>query len=337
MTTHYDTLGVRKDADAETIKRAYRELVRQYHPDSLASERMRLQRGGSPSELRELERKHTLYQEKTRQINAAYKVLSDPRQRQSYDAQLQAPASSAARRQREAAAWTPPDPDRVGAYARRRRAENHPKPTQAESAPIALIAFMFLGLLFAFMFVFSLLLPESSVRLAERTPAEGRISSFDLQETAQLANATRAVWTQMAREPSATPLNANTLLNAAEAFFRSGSYDLAAEQYSRALAQLPATAALLLQRGRAYSALAQEANDAAAWDLALADYERALVLDSTLAEVYVERAWLNAHFWQQTGSVPLEALVRADLQTYEVLGGDASAARYQEALARLTK
>ena len=30
---YYDVLGVAKDADLNTIKKAYRKLVRQYHPD----------------------------------------------------------------------------------------------------------------------------------------------------------------------------------------------------------------------------------------------------------------------------------------------------------------
>ena len=31
--THYQTLGVARDADADTIKKAYRKPERKYHPD----------------------------------------------------------------------------------------------------------------------------------------------------------------------------------------------------------------------------------------------------------------------------------------------------------------
>ncbi len=59
----YATLGVAKDADAGAIKKAYRKLARQHHPD--ANE-------GDDSRFKE--------------IGEAYGVLSDPEQRQQYDA-----------------------------------------------------------------------------------------------------------------------------------------------------------------------------------------------------------------------------------------------------------
>ena len=59
---YYQTLGVSKQASAEDIKRAYRKLAHQYHPDT---------GNGDP--------------EKFKQINEAYQVLSDPGKRQQYD------------------------------------------------------------------------------------------------------------------------------------------------------------------------------------------------------------------------------------------------------------
>lgn len=62
----YAGLGVPKDADAAAIKKAYRKLARQYHPDQNA--------GDAKSEAR------------FKEIGEAYAVLSDPEQRRQYDA-----------------------------------------------------------------------------------------------------------------------------------------------------------------------------------------------------------------------------------------------------------
>ena len=70
----YLILGVARDANAVTIRRAFRALVRRYHPDAGT---------GSSSD-------------KFRQIVAAYETLSDPVRRQRYDRTLQeAPRSRA--------------------------------------------------------------------------------------------------------------------------------------------------------------------------------------------------------------------------------------------------
>src|SRR5690348_2656861 len=60
---YYAMLGVPVDADSDTIKRAYRQLARRYHPD-LAGEEGALQ---------------------MKRINRAYDVLSDPEKRLNYD------------------------------------------------------------------------------------------------------------------------------------------------------------------------------------------------------------------------------------------------------------
>ena len=61
----YATLGVAKDADAATIKKAYRKLARTLHPDQNA--------GDAKAE------------ERFKDVGEAYAVLSDPEQRQQYD------------------------------------------------------------------------------------------------------------------------------------------------------------------------------------------------------------------------------------------------------------
>jgi DnaJ-class molecular chaperone len=64
--THYDALGVPLDADATTLKKAYRRLAMKHHPDK---------NGGDPEAA-----------ERFQQISLAYEVLSDPQKRSIYDA-----------------------------------------------------------------------------------------------------------------------------------------------------------------------------------------------------------------------------------------------------------
>jgi len=65
MADYYDLLGVPRDADAATIKSAYRKLALKYHPDR------------NPGD-KEAE-------ETFKELNAAYAVLSDPQKRARYD------------------------------------------------------------------------------------------------------------------------------------------------------------------------------------------------------------------------------------------------------------
>ena len=64
MADHYETLGVQRDASADEIKKAYRRLARELHPDVNPS--------GEAAE-------------RFKQVTHAYDVLSDPNQRQQYD------------------------------------------------------------------------------------------------------------------------------------------------------------------------------------------------------------------------------------------------------------
>ena len=62
---YYETLGVARDADAAALKRAFRNLAKQHHPDRNP--------GDESSE------------QKFKQVNEAYEALKDPQKRAAYD------------------------------------------------------------------------------------------------------------------------------------------------------------------------------------------------------------------------------------------------------------
>jgi DnaJ-class molecular chaperone len=66
MKDYYDTLGVPENADDEDVRKAFRKLAFQYHPDkNIGNEKYA--------------------EEKFKDINEAYSVLSDPAKRRQYD------------------------------------------------------------------------------------------------------------------------------------------------------------------------------------------------------------------------------------------------------------
>ncbi len=64
MADYYDLLGVSRDVDADSLKKAYRRLARQYHPDV---------------------NKDPAAEDRFKEIGRAYEVLSDPQARARYD------------------------------------------------------------------------------------------------------------------------------------------------------------------------------------------------------------------------------------------------------------
>ncbi|MFY9580175.1 MAG: molecular chaperone DnaJ [Gaiellaceae bacterium] len=65
MATLYDTLGVKKGSSADEVKKAYRKLAAKYHPDK------------NPGD--------ATAEEKFKEVQNAYDVLSDPEKRKQYD------------------------------------------------------------------------------------------------------------------------------------------------------------------------------------------------------------------------------------------------------------
>ena len=62
---YYDVLGIDRNADEKTIKKAYRKLAKKYHPDTNA---------GNPDAT-----------DKFKEVNEAYDILSDPKKKKMYD------------------------------------------------------------------------------------------------------------------------------------------------------------------------------------------------------------------------------------------------------------
>jgi DnaJ-class molecular chaperone len=74
MKDLYATLGVPDSADADTIKKAYRKLAKQNHPDATGGDKKKTER--------------------FKEIGDAYAVLSDPKKRHEYDRLRHAPVGA---------------------------------------------------------------------------------------------------------------------------------------------------------------------------------------------------------------------------------------------------
>ena len=68
VRTYYDVLGLKQDVDDDTLKSAYRKLVKKYHPDF------------NPN--------NKAAEAKMRELNEAWEILGDAEKRKEYDQKL---------------------------------------------------------------------------------------------------------------------------------------------------------------------------------------------------------------------------------------------------------
>lgn len=91
--TLYDVLGVEPDATADELRRAYRQLVRTYHPDRHVTETAEVQKWA---------------EERLREVTSAWSELGDPHRRRLYDISLSR-ANARSRAAQPERAWQPYD------------------------------------------------------------------------------------------------------------------------------------------------------------------------------------------------------------------------------------
>lgn len=151
MTDFYQILDIPPDSSAERIKEQYRFLANAWHPDKFANPAQKARA-----------------QEKIKDINEAYQVLSNAAKRRQYDAErAQGQAGSqerdspqreaeearaqAARRQKEAAEREQNDREQPAASSQRRSTKNKRKPkekpkvTNAQRGMVLLMWLLFIG------------------------------------------------------------------------------------------------------------------------------------------------------------------------------------------------
>lgn len=67
--THYEILGIDKNANLDEIKKAYKDLIRKYHPDVYHGDK-------------------SYAEKKATELNIAYETLSDPEKKAEYDEEI---------------------------------------------------------------------------------------------------------------------------------------------------------------------------------------------------------------------------------------------------------
>lgn len=335
----YEILGVRADASHEDVKRAYREQMRRYHPDAFAGQMNKAKQNGDLKAMRTLERQIEESKQKTKQLNTAYDVLSDPTKRQTYDLKR-----AGVPQNRGAAYSQDADPYRSGPYASRdahnpyrqaRPQAPRPRPRpnpQNDTFPTVWFAVLGIGILMGLGFLYSVFAslpaPEDGVPIVN----DGRMSAANLQATTSMQQATRIAWTETANLPTPTPLSVEVEVAAGDTFYEIEAYKLAVERYTQAINKGANDAYIYLKRGVAYRQLGSDFISEA-----IADFSTAIARDGTVAIAYLERAIAKYALWQQTAQDALIDDIRADVSQYQTLVTQNPDTRLKQLLEDLSK
>jgi curved DNA-binding protein CbpA len=323
MTTEpnfYEVLGIAANADIDTVKRAYREQMRRYHPDAFVGLMAKARQSGDLRQIRLLEKQIEESKQKTKQLNIAYEILSDAAKRQAYDMRREGVPQS-----RSAPYYPESDPYRSGPYAARdaanptrRQAPRHaPAPRKPDdSFPFVLFGILAGGLFLAFASLFAfgnLPAPEDGIPFAN----DGRISAQDLQATTSAQQVTRVYMTRIAQQPTSTPRTLEQEVLTGDTFAERGEYALAAELYTNAINRGYDEVEVYFKRAQAYLQMGTDAS----LSLAFADLTYVIQQQPDNAAAYLERALLQYALWQKNGASVLVDAIRADATRYSELGG----------------
>lgn len=326
MRTHYDVLQIKPDATQEQIKRAYRQLMKQYHPDRLEAERARAQ---TPLDRHIVERQISDAHQYTQLLNQAYAVLADPAKRRQYDSTLR-PQARAAPVNRGA---TTGGTYRYQPQSAPQSAPRRPPPPNARTAPpredygphpnelMRRIGFS-LFFLVALLFVCELSVNSMFVD-------GGMDGETALQITRRNIDAT-AYALSIPPEPRSTE---EALFLSAIAALNYEDYTAAIDDLSRAIHINP-SADLYFMRGLAYRQRAVGISDADN-GLARTDFTRALTLQPNFAEAYYQRGILLYDSWRIYGGDGLRLDALADFEMFAALADLADVQRVEQIIRQL--
>jgi curved DNA-binding protein CbpA len=308
----YKVLGVSPEADTNTIKQAYRQQMRRYHPDAFAGAMAQAKEAGDLAQMRQLERQMEESKTKTKQLNIAYELLSDPDKRYRYNLKLkdkQHPKTS------KPISEYPEDiyADRTTPKSRPHH-KNNPTKNNDNTFPIALFGAFIGGLLliFTLMTGFSGVLPALS---SERT--EGQVSAQDLQNTQSAYTRIEATLeSQLGLNPRRC--QGRDCVDAGRYYLEQGHQNtLAVSYFNSAIEQDFITAEVYFLRGKAHDNLARLNIDPNYFNLAMSDYSTALSIDDTYLPAYLSRAELLFRSYQESPDNTVAAQIREDLTFYQ--------------------
>lgn len=328
--TYYEILSVSRNADLNTIKVAYRNKVRDTHPDRFEAKLAHLRRTGNSAQIYALERKLENAQQATQQLNEAYAVLSDAARRRQYDLSLAEVTNAQIAHERYARHENNWEQGRRSVKQRSHHDPNNPhsppRPNDNSLPWVIMVAFLVVmvilfGLLTNFLTVID---HQPFTTYVPRQPtAQGVVSANDLQATTSSRRATAVSRTAAAIAPTSTPRSVDNNRASAQALMAVGEYQLALEPLDLAIEQAPDNADLYFMRGLVYHELAE--TDTIALDAAIADLTNALNIDEGLAAAYRERGMAFYQLFRITGELPLVEQAQADLERFTQLNTETDA------------